>query len=115
MREIITSIPDDASVAAHYRVTPHLAYRNEIYQFPTPFRAVLYGPDDSLGGARLAERADGVEFVVMPTSEAENLGPDWDVVSEAFVEVERNEVWILYQRDRSIELPLPALGFVPGV
>lgn len=115
MREIITSIPGDASVAAHYRVTPHLAYRTEIYQFPTPFRAVLYGPDDSLGGARLADRAEGVDFVVLPTSEAEGLGPDWEVISEAFVEIERNDIWILYERDRSVELPLPGLDFIPGV
>lgn len=115
MREIVRSIPDDASVAAHYRVTPHLAYRKEIYQFPTPFRAVLYGVDDSLGGARLVERAEGVDFVVMPTSKAEGLGPDWEVIAEAFDEVDRNEIWVLYERNRSVELPVPGSGFQPGI
>jgi uncharacterized membrane protein len=105
MREIIADIPDDAAVAAHYRVTPHLAYRTDIYQFPNPFRVDLYGSDDAIAGTRLADRADRIEFVVLPTSEDENLADDWALVASAFDEVDRNDIWILYQRDKSVALP----------
>ncbi|MGZ0191542.1 MAG: DUF2079 domain-containing protein [Acidimicrobiales bacterium] len=105
MREIISDIPDDAAVAAHYRVTPHLAYRTDVYQFPNPFRVDLYGADEAIGGPRLADRADRIDFVVLPTSEDENLADDWALVSDAFDEVERNDIWILYQRDKSVALP----------
>lgn len=105
MREIISDIPDDAAVAAHYRVTPHLAYRTDVYQFPNPFRVDLYGADEAIVGTRLADRADRIDFVVLPTSEDENLADDWALVSDAFDEVERNDIWILYQRDKSVALP----------
>jgi uncharacterized membrane protein len=105
MRDIISDIPDDAAVAAHYRVTPHLAYRTDIYQFPNPFRVDLYGADKAIAGTRLADRADRIEFVVLPTSEDENLADDWALVSSAFDEVDRNDIWILYRRDRSVALP----------
>ncbi|MEM9515066.1 MAG: DUF2079 domain-containing protein [Actinomycetota bacterium] len=104
-RDIIAGIPDDASVAAHYRITPHVAYREEIYQFPVPFRVVLYGPDISWENSRLGSRAEGVDYVVLPTSRDEQLIADWASVSPAFVEVEANQYWVLYERDRSVPLP----------
>jgi uncharacterized membrane protein len=105
MRDIIEEIPAEASVAAHHRVTPHIAYRTEIYQFPNPFRLTLYGPDRDLEGIRLAERADGVDFLVLPTSEDENVADDFAVIEAAFIEVAANQFWVLYERDRSIPLP----------
>jgi hypothetical protein len=105
MREIIEEIPAGASVAAHHLVTPHIAYRTEIYQFPNPFRVVLYGPDRELEGIRLSERADRVDFVVLPTSEDENVADDFAVIEAAFVEVAANQFWVLYERDRSVPLP----------
>ncbi len=112
MRKIISDIPDDAAVAAHYRVTPHLAYRTDIYQFPNPFRVDLYGSDDAIAGTRLADRADRIEFVVLPTSEDENLADDWALVASAFEEVDRNDIWILYERDKTV--PLPGNPLIPG-
>lgn len=105
MREIIEEIPARASVAAHHRVTPHIAYRPEIYQFPNPFRLVLYGPDPELEGIRLSERAERVDFVVLPTSEDENVADDFAIIKAAFVEVAANQFWVLYERDRSVPLP----------
>jgi len=105
MRDIIDEIPDDASVAAHHRVAPHIAYRSEIYQFPNPFELTLYGSDRSLEGNRLAERAEGIDFVVLPTSEAENTADAFAMVSDAFVEVSSNRYWVLYERDCSVVLP----------
>ena len=104
-RELMAEIPADASVAAHYRLTPHLAHRSEIYQFPTPFRVVLYGPDASLEGSRLGKRAEGIDYVMLPTSRDAQLVGDWQAIAVAFDEVGRNERWVLYSRDRSIELP----------
>ncbi len=107
-REIIELVPDDAVVAAHYRITPHMAHRTEIYQFPVPFRAVLYGANGIVDGPRLPERAERVEYIVLPVPGA---GPttfpaaDWAVVEPAFDLVESNGFWALYQRNRSVPLP----------
>jgi uncharacterized membrane protein len=106
-RALLEQIPDDAVVAANYRLTPHLAYRPEIYQFPVPFRVVLYGPDVSLEGSRLDDRAERVEYVMIPTQQDAALRADWAAIDDAFTEIDRNGVWILYERDRSVPLPAP--------
>lgn len=102
---LIAEIPDGAVVVAHYRLTPHLAYREEIYQFPVPFRVVLYGADASLEGDRLDDRAERVEYVVLPTSQDGQLDADWARIAAAFDVVNRNDFWILYVRDRDVPLP----------
>jgi uncharacterized membrane protein len=104
-RELFELIPDDAVVSANYRLTPHLAYRKEIYQFPVPFRVLLYGSDSALEGQRLQDRADRVDIVMLPVNDDERLVDDWVSVEEAFTEVARNEIWVLYERDRSVPLP----------
>ena len=101
-RELLELIPDDAVVSANYRLTPHLAYRQEIYQFPVPFRVVLYGADTSMEGERLVERSERVDFVMLPVQLDNNLVLDWLAVEDAFDEVARNEIWVLYERDRSV-------------
>jgi hypothetical protein len=98
-------IPDDAVVSANYRLTPHLAYREEIYQFPVPFRVVLYGSDVSLEGQRLDDRSERVDFVVLPVNLDDALVRDWLEIEDAFTEIARNEIWVLYERNRSIPLP----------
>jgi uncharacterized membrane protein len=103
-RELFALIPDDAVVSANYRLTPHLAYRKEIYQFPVPFRVLLYGPDTAMEGQRLDERSERVEFVMLPVQLDDSLVGDWLEIEEAFVEIARNEVWVLYERDRAVEL-----------
>ena len=92
-------------VAAHYRITPQIAYRDEIYQFPTPFRGVLYGPDTQLEGQRLEDRAERVEYVMIPTTQDEQLVADWQAIEPAFTLVDANEFWLLYERDPDIDLP----------
>jgi hypothetical protein len=104
-RELFELIPDDAVVSANYRLTPHLAYREEIYQFPVPFRVLLYGADVSMEGERLVDRSERVEFVMLPVQLDNDLVRDWVAVEEAFTEVARNEIWVLYERDRSVPLP----------
>jgi hypothetical protein len=104
-RELIADIPADAVVAAHYRITPQIAYRDEIYQFPTPFRVVLYGPDTRLEGQRIDDRADRVEFVMIPTVQDAQLVADWQAIAPAFTLVDGNEFWLLYERNPDVELP----------
>ncbi|MGE5210963.1 MAG: DUF2079 domain-containing protein, partial [Acidobacteriota bacterium] len=112
-RELFELIPDDAVVSANYRLTPHLAYREEIYQFPVPFRVVLYGADTSMEGQRLEDRAERIDFVMLPVQLDDNLVRDWLTIEDAFTEIARNEIWVLYERDRSV--PLPGLVVTPGV
>jgi hypothetical protein len=104
-RELFELIPDDAVVSANYRLTPHLAYRQEIYQFPVPFRVLLYGADTSKEGERLADRSERVDFVMLPVQLDNSLIADWLAVESAFDEVARNEIWVLYERDRTVALP----------
>jgi hypothetical protein len=56
-------------------------------------------------GQRLDERSERVEFVMLPVRVDDSLVDDWLAVEAAFTEVARNEVWVLYERDRSIPLP----------
>ena len=104
-RELFELIPDDAVVSTNYRLTPHLAYRHEIYQFPVPFRVLLYGPDVSLEGQRLDDRSERVEFVMLPVQLDDSLSDDWRAVEDAFTVVARDEVWVLYERNRNVPLP----------
>jgi uncharacterized membrane protein len=113
-RELFEQIPDDAVVAANYRLTPHLAYRTEIYQFPVPFRVLLYGADASMEGQRLDERSERVDIVMLPVPVSDELAPDWLAIETAFTEVGRNEFWALYERDRTVSLPDPPTARLPG-
>jgi hypothetical protein len=102
-RDIIRDLPDDAVVSAQYSLTAHIDHRDEIYMFPTPFAASLYGPDDSLGGQRLPA-ADRVEYVVLPATMPPDQQAVWDGVQAEFTLVDSNEWWRLYQR----------IGMLPG-
>jgi len=96
-------------VRARSLVRQHLAYRAEIYQFPNPFRIVLYGPDTSREGQRDAERAEHVEFLVLQVNKSEEDARDFAVISAAFTLVRANSSWELWRRDRRVALPpLPA-------
>jgi uncharacterized membrane protein len=96
-KEIIRDIPGDAVVSAQYSVTAHLDHRKEIYMFPTPFAASLYGPDDSLGGVRLPA-ADRVEYVVLPATMPPDQQAIWERVAHEFMLVDSNQWWRLYHR-----------------
>ena len=106
--EIVDLVPEEAVVAAHYRITPHIAHRTEIYQFPVPFRSVLYGPDGITDGPRIPDRAERVEYIVLPIPGA---GPtsfpaeDWAIVRPAFELVDSNDYWAIYRRDFDVPLP----------
>ena len=60
--EAIALVPNDAVVACRSRITTHLAHRDKIYDFPTPFYATYYG-DSSMDHQRLPV-ADEVQYVL---------------------------------------------------
>jgi hypothetical protein len=66
---------------------------------------LLYGADTSMEGQRLADRSERVEFVMLPVQLDNDLVLDWLAVEDAFDEIARNEIWVLYERDRSVALP----------
>jgi uncharacterized membrane protein len=45
-QEAVASVPDDASVSATYQLLPHLAHREHIYEWPTPFERANWGNND---------------------------------------------------------------------
>jgi hypothetical protein len=55
-------------------------------------------------GQRLEDRSERVEFVMLPVQLDNALVADWVEIEEAFDEVARNDVWILYERDRTVAL-----------
>ena len=95
--DIVKDVPDGASVSAHHSIVPHIAHRDQIYHFPTPFYAVLYGVGTSLEGTRLPE-ADQVEYVVLKLVREELTQERWDLVKDEFELLRANEHWELYQR-----------------
>ena len=95
--EMYAEIPPNAKISVLHSTAPHLAHRKEIYQFPNPFRIVMYGPDTSKEGQR-SPLADGIEFVLLPRNlDGENL-KDWNAVSPGFYEYKANSYWQLFAR-----------------
>jgi uncharacterized membrane protein len=62
--EAISRVPDGAPTSAIYNLLPHLAHRDEIYDFPVPWRNVNWGVD----GEHLADPAD-VRWIVVDRRE----------------------------------------------
>lgn len=100
-RRVVERVPAKAVVSAHHRIAPHLAHRPLIYMFPNPFRVVLYGPDARLDGSRLEDRAERVEYVVLPVERSDVEARDWAAIEAAFAVESANEYWVLYRRDGS--------------
>lgn len=96
-REIIDEVPADAAVSVFHSLAPHMAHRVHVYQFPNPFRVVLYGTDISLEGTR-DPRADIVGWVVLPLSMDDDMKKDWASVAGDFRTVARNEHWAVFRR-----------------
>ena len=95
--EMYAEIPANAKISVFHSTAPHLAHRKEIYQFPNPFRIVMYGPDTSKEGQR-NPLANGIEFVLLPRFlEGENL-KDWNSISADFYEYKANSHWQLFAR-----------------
>lgn len=98
-RELFALIPDDAVVSAYHALDPHLSHRRYIYQFPNPFRVVLYGTDTTLEEQRARlPIADRVDFVMLPVNKDGEVQADWDREAHLFELVKANDYWELYRR-----------------
>ena len=97
--EMYTHIPAKAKISVLHSTAPHLAHRKEIYQFPNPFRIVLYGPDTSLEGQR-SPLADGIEYVLLPRNLDGDNRKDWSLVVGDFYEYKANVYWQLFARKK---------------
>ena len=96
-REIMEDVPGGARITVYHSLAPHLAHRKEVYQFPNPFRVVLYGTDISLEGTR-NPAADRVEYVVLPLNLNANEAKDLATVAEEFDLWKKNESWGIWKR-----------------
>ena len=96
-RAIVQLIPADAVVSAQHSISAHLSRRDEIYMFPTPFAAELYGPDDSLTGRRLPA-ADRVDYVLWPSAMDAKMKFQWAAWEDDFVLMAENQWWMLFRR-----------------
>lgn len=100
-REIMGEVPADASVATYHSLAPHLAHREQIYQFPNPFRVVLYGVGTEMEAARAClPAANDLEYVLLQVNLNAEMQSDWDRVSTDFDVVAANKFWVLYHRER---------------
>ena len=92
-------VPPDAVVAAYHTLTAHMARRERVYVFPTPFRRVLYGADVFAKGDRLAF-ADEVQYVILPRELDGETEVDWQRERPFFSVVYGNDWWTVYERIR---------------
>jgi hypothetical protein len=60
----VDRVPDGAPTSAIYNLLPHLAHRDQIYDFPVPWRDVNWGVD----GEHLADPAN-VQWIVVDRQE----------------------------------------------
>jgi len=97
--EMYSYIPSKAKISVLHSTAPHLAHRKEIYQFPNPFRIVLYGPDTSMEGQR-SPLADGIEYVLLPRNLDGDNRKDWTAVAGDFYEYKANVFWQLFARKK---------------
>lgn len=96
-RELMDEIPSDAVISVLHSLAPHVAHRRFVYQFPNPFRVVLYGTDVSREGSILPE-ASSIEFVMLPKNLDGELAADWRAVARDFEVHDQNASFILYRR-----------------
>lgn len=100
LREIMGDVPAEASVATYHSVAPHLAHREQIYQFPNPFRVVLYGVGTEMEAVRAClPAANDLEYVLLQVNLNAEMQADWDRVKADFEVVAQNDFWVLYHRD----------------
>jgi uncharacterized membrane protein len=72
MAQAVALIPNDAVVAARSRIAAHLAHRDQVYEYPTPFYAEYWG-DDSFKQQRLPV-ADRVDYVLETPDQLSQAG-----------------------------------------
>ncbi len=93
-RRAIDLIPRNASVSSHYTFVPHLTHREQIYDFPNPWRAQNWGRE-----GENVPNPDTVDYVIVPTHMA---GDEREVIislrSSAFDPIYEAEGIVLLKR-----------------
>jgi len=80
LRKALSLVPADASVTASYQLLPHLSHRREVYDWPNPFWAAVWGNDDC---AHLPDPTT-VDYVVLDlTQVGENNQALFDAMTAA--------------------------------
>ena len=97
--QAIERVPSGAVVSAYHTLTAHMARRERIYVFPTPYRRVLYGPNVFAKGDRLPF-AQEVQFVILPRELEGEVAIDWQAERMFFDVVYGNDWWTVYERVR---------------
>ena len=96
-RDIIRKIPGDARISVYHALAPHVAHRKYVFQFPNPFRVVLYGTDVSLEGTR-DRAADSIEYVVLPLTMDDDMKKDFANIAGDFDTFAKNQYWGIWKR-----------------
>lgn len=96
-RELMSVIPDNARISVFHSIAPHLAHRQYVYQFPNPFRVVLYGTDIAQEGSILPE-ASSIEYVMLPKFLDAQMAADWRAIQRSFSIVAENDSFVVYRR-----------------
>jgi uncharacterized membrane protein len=101
LRAAVAAIPKDAVVAVHYAYVPAFGHRTEVYQFPTPFRAIYWGTFKT-EGKRLFDRANRVEYIVFPTAAMSEPEPlkDFAAIESEFALVSEVDGVRVYRRTK---------------
>ena len=103
LRKALSLVPDDASVSASYQLLPHLSHRREVYDWPNPFWAAVWGNDDC---AHLPDPTT-VDYVVLDlTQVGENNQALFDAMTVAdgpFDTVFRDDNVIVLKRTGTTE------------
>jgi uncharacterized membrane protein len=97
--DAMNEVPPDAVVSAYHTLTAHMARRERVYVFPTPYRRVLYGADVFARSDRLPF-APEVRFVILPRELDAEIESDWLSEQIFFRLVYGNDWWMVYERLR---------------
>lgn len=95
-RAILDHVPEDAVVSLYDPLVPHAAHRRQVYFFPNPFRAHLYGVGSSFEGTRLPSARE-VTHVVLPRTMAPELTALWIAERDRFMLATENQYWQVWR------------------
>jgi uncharacterized membrane protein len=95
INEVKDKLPPGAAVSAYYSFVPHIDHRTQIYMWPTPFRAVLWGTYKQ-EGQRLPQ-ADKVQYLMLPP-DLQDHPEVLASIKDQFEVVARSSNAVLYKR-----------------
>lgn len=94
--QIQDQLPDDAVVSSWHSYIPHVAHRERIYQWPTPFRAAYWGTFDQEG--QELRFSGEIEYLLLPTTLSPDTAEVLERIRDDFAVVDQNDTTTLYRR-----------------